>query len=205
MLLSAAALMAAEPDDCRRWQPVGESGAGSLYHRCREGGGLPEVMIRTRFNAPPVRVHALVTDYDRFAGFIPYVRLSRVLQRPADGSLLVFHHLDFPPPVADRVYVIRSRDTASRPADGYYRVEWELVDRIFPVLQDAAGIQPVAFSGFWELTGADGGSTTDARYSVYSDPGGLVPDWLVVRMTAWYVEQVVTAIRRRLGEPEWPE
>lgn len=199
VLLPGVEMMAAGAGDCQEWWPVRESAAGSLYQRCRVGTGLPEVMISTRFSASPGQVHALVTDYDRFAGFIPNVRVSRVLERAADGSQLVFHQLDFPPPVADRIYVIRSRDSASRPIDGYYRVEWELANGIFPALQDDAGVRPVAFSGFWELASQDGGLTTDARYTVFSDPGGLVPAWLVARMTGLYVEEVVEAIRERLG------
>jgi hypothetical protein len=201
----ALAVMTAGEPGCRQWLPVRQSDAGSLYRRCRADSDLPEVMIRTRFQAPPGRVHSVVTDYDRFAEFIPNVRVSRVLDSQADGTRWVYHELNFPAPVADRVYVIRSQERASRPAGGYYRIDWALAERVFPVLQDAAGMQPVAFSGFWELAPADGGRTTDARYSVHSDPGGLVPDWLVMRMTGRYVEQVIAAIRRRLGEPQRPE
>lgn len=185
--------------DCRQWQPVRKSEAGGLFHRCRPGSGLPEVMIETRFMATPRRVYDVVTDYDRFVEFIPHVRTSRVLERQADGTRWVYHQLDLPAPVADRVYVIRSRDRVSHNPGGYYRVDWELAGRTFPVLQDAAGVQPVAFSGFWELVPADDGRSTDARYSLYSDPGGLVPDWLVARMTGRYMEQVVAAIRQRLA------
>lgn len=204
-LWPVVAVLASETSGCLQWQPVRQSAAGSLYQRCREDSDLPEVMIRTRFQAPPGRVHAVVTDYDRFAEFIPNVRVSQVVESQADGTRWVYHQLHFPAPVVDRVYVIRSQDRASRPSDGYYRVEWMLAERAFPVLRDAPGVQPVAFSGFWELASADDGRTTDARYAVHSDPGGLVPDWLVTRMTGRYVEQVVTAIRRRLGEPERPE
>lgn len=201
----ALAVKAAGEPGCLQWLPVRQSDAGTLYQRCREDSDLPEVMIRTRFLAPPGRVFAEVTDYDRFAEFIPNVRVSRVLDTQGDGIRWVYHELHFPAPVADRVYVIRSQERASRPAGGYYRVDWALAGREFPVLQDAAGVQPVAFSGFWELAPADGGRTTDARYSVHSDPGGLVPDWLVTRMTGRYVEQVIAAIHRRLAEPERPE
>ena len=201
-LWSGAEVMAADAGDCRQWQPVRESAAGILFHRCRQESGLPEVMIRTGFQAPPERVHEVVTDYDRFAQFIPNVRVSRVLDEQADGTSWVYHHLRFPVPVKDRAYVIRSRDRVNWPSGGYYRVDWELAGRVFPALQETAAVQPAAFSGFWELAPADGGRATDARYSVYSDPGGLVPDWLVARMTGRYVEQVVSAIRQRLGEQE---
>jgi hypothetical protein len=33
---------------------------------------------------------------------------------------------------------------------------------------------------------------------VHSDPGGIIPDWLVTRMTDRYIQEVIMALRRRL-------
>ena len=110
----------------------------------------------------------------------------------------VFHHLHFGGPAADRVYVIESSDVASRPPEQHYRVEWKLSDRHFPVLDRAAGVRPDAFSGFWDLRPLDGGTATQAVYDVHSDPGGMIPGWLVTAMTDRYIQHVITALRRRL-------
>lgn len=200
LILPGAAVVAADAGDCDQWQQIRITTAGTIYQRCRPGSVLPEMMIRTVFQATPGKVHARVTDYDRFAGFIPNVRESRVLDRADTGTEWVFHQLRFPGPVADRVYVIRSSDHASRPQDGYYRVEWELSGRVFPVLQNARGVRPDAFDGFWDLRPIEDGKATDASYSVYSDPGGLVPAWLVTRMTGRYLQQVIMAVRKRLKQ-----
>ena len=180
------------------WQLVKETRAGDLYHREMRDSSIPWTMITATFTASPERVHAIVTDYDHFSEFIPNVAESRVVQDTGNEQW-VYHHLHFPAPVADRSYVIVSTDRGSRPQDGHYRVEWVLSDEIFPGVDLSAGVRPLAFAGFWELQpGRDAGST-EARYAVHSDPGGLVPGWLVSIMTDRYAVQVVQAIRERLA------
>lgn len=181
------------------WQAVGNSLQGKIYHRAVTGSSLPEAMIVARFAAPPARVHATVTDYGHFAEFIPNVAESRVLLQTG-GRQWVFHHLHFTGPVADRAYIIESTDAASRPQENYYRVDWTLSSRDFHGIEGTKGIRPRAFSGFWELRPLQGGLDTEARYAVRSDPGGLIPDWLVVKMTDRYIQQVITAVAQRLGQ-----
>ena len=198
--LSAAAATAPVTETADApWQAVGATLEGQIYHRAVAGSPLPETMIVTRFAAPPVRVHALVTDYGHFAEFIPNVAESRVLLQTG-GNEWVFHHLHFPGPLADRAYVIESTDAASRPQADYYRVDWKLSGRDFPGIEDTAKIRPRAFTGFWDLRPIERGLATEARYAVHSDPGGLVPNWLVVKLTDRYIQQVIAAVRRRLAE-----
>jgi hypothetical protein len=181
------------------WRMIAETAQGRLFHRSVEGSSIPETLIEARLDAPPARVHALVTDYGHFAEFIPNVAESRVLLQ-SGGRQWVFHHLHFAAPVADRAYVIESTDAASRPRANYYRVDWRLSDRDFPGIDGHAGISPRAFSGFWDLRPIEGGLATEARYAVHSDPGGLIPGWLVAKMTDRYIQQVIAAVRRRLAE-----
>jgi ribosome-associated toxin RatA of RatAB toxin-antitoxin module len=181
------------------WRAVGDNLQGQIYHRAVAGSSLPEAMIVTRYAAPPARVHALVTDYGHFAEFIPNVAESRVLLRTGDRQW-VFHHLHFAGPVSDRAYVIESTDAASRPRQNYYRVDWKLSNRDFPGIAGNTWINPRAFSGFWDLRPLEDGLATEARYAVHSDPGGHIPDWLVVKMTDRYIQQVIAAVARRLGQ-----
>lgn len=181
------------------WQAVEDSRQGQIYHRAVAGSSLPEAMIVAHFAAPPARVHALVTDYGHFAEFIPNVAESRVLLQTG-GRQWVFHHLHFAGPVADRAYVIESTDIASRPQEHYYRVDWTLSSREFPGIEGNTGIRPRAFYGFWDLRPLENGLATEARYAVRSDPGGFIPDWLVVKMTDRYIQQVIAAVAQRLEQ-----
>lgn len=196
-----AAIIAGKADETGNapWQAVGDTRQGQIYHRAVTGSSLPEAMIVARFTAPPARVHALVTDYRHFAEFIPDVAESRVLLQTG-ARQWVFHHLHFAGPVADRAYVIESTDAASRPQEQYYRVDWALSSRDFPGIDNITWIRPRAFSGFWDLRPVENGLATEARYAVRSDPGGFIPDWLVVKMTDRYIQQVIAAVAQRLGQ-----
>jgi hypothetical protein len=81
-------------------------------------------------------------------------------------------------------------------------VEWVLSDEIFPGVDLSAGVRPQAFAGFWEIQPGRDADSTEARYAVHSDPGGLVPGWLVSTMTDRYAIQVVQAIRARLASEQ---
>lgn len=186
----------ADLTDSPGWVPVAFTSAGRIYHRDLDDSSVPMIMIATTFKAPPARVHAVVTDYDRFAEFIPNVLESRLLTREGSHQW-VFHHLHFPGPVADRVYVFMSTDSPWSAQSGY-RVEWHLSERQFRGVDTSGGIRPQRFSGFWELRPAADGAVTEARYAVHSDPGGYIPGWLVARMTDRYVQQVIDAVGERL-------
>jgi hypothetical protein len=182
--------------DTGGWQQVASTTAGRIYHRDVEQSSIPMVMIETTFRAGPARVHAVVTDYDHFAAFIPNVSESRVLRRDGDAQW-VFHHLHFPGPVSDRAYILKSTDVGD-PGTGGYRVEWRLAARRFPDVDLTVGIQPRVLNGFWEIRPSSDETVTAARYAVHSDPGGMIPAWLTAAMTDRYVQQVTEAVRERL-------
>lgn len=172
---------------------------GMPQHRPVAGSLIDDVMIDAGFRCTPQQLYRLVNDYGRFAEFIPGVVESRVLDR--DGPVQwVYHHLRFPGPVTDRVYILES--TATELDDSHWEVSWKLSARRFPALVMAPGIRPAQLSGYWEIATGDEPGTTRARYAVHSDPGGRIPAWLVTRMTDRYVLQVVSAVRRRLKELE---
>ncbi len=185
--------------DMDGWTPVETTVAGKIYHRAVEGSSIPRAMIVATFDVPPERVHAVVVDYEHFAEFIPNVFKSRIVAREGNVQW-VYHHLQFPGPIADRVYLIRSTSSEHRSRQPYYRVEWMLDERPFPDIDLAAGVRPDMFSGPWELRSIGNSNTTEGRYAVHVEPGGFIPGWLVTGMTDRYIQQVMAAVRQRLEE-----
>jgi ribosome-associated toxin RatA of RatAB toxin-antitoxin module len=184
--------------DADGWSLVETTTAGRIYHREVEGSSVPWAKIVTTFDASPERVFAVVVDYEHFTEFIPNVFQSRVMAHEGKTQW-VYHRLRFSGPIADRAYLIRSTDRECRARQSCYRVEWALDDRSFQDIDLSVGIQPKVFSGFWELRSTDKPNRTEARYAVHSEPGGFIPGWLVTRMTDNYMQQVVEAVRERLG------
>jgi ribosome-associated toxin RatA of RatAB toxin-antitoxin module len=178
------------------WQAVSERDGLQLYNRAVPGAAVPAALARVRIEAPPARLFAVITDYDRFAEFVPYVTRSQVVRREA-GLRRVSQHLRFPGPVADRHYVIESRDTITPSPQERWRVEWRLVPEKDLAASGETGITPVAFTGYWELTPVAGGAATDAIYSLHFDPGGALPSWVVTFAMNRYLPKVIDAVRAR--------
>jgi hypothetical protein len=183
--------------DVAGWVMISCAEQGGIYHQRVAGSAYPRIMIRTTFEAPPVDVYRLVNDYDRFAAFVPNVKESRVVY--AEGQTQwVYHHLQFPGPVADRVYLLESSDAGSRMDDAVYRIAWRLSDRNFADVDLTSGVRPDGFTGHWLIEPGDRPGTSRAEYVIHSEPGGLIPAWLVTRMSDRYVRQLVDAIRQEL-------
>ncbi|GAB4514732.1 MAG: hypothetical protein Tsb0026_20200 [Sulfuricaulis sp.] len=182
------------------WQAVSERDGLRLYNRAVPGAAVPAALARVRIEVPPARLFAVITDYDRFAEFVPYVTDSRVLRHEA-GLRHVSQHLRFPGPVSDRHYVIESRDNVTSAPQERWRVEWRLVPESSSPTSGETGITPNAFTGYWELTPVAGGTATDAIYSLHFDPGGALPSWLVTLAMNRYLPKVIDAVRARATGP----
>jgi len=156
-------------------------------------------MARTVFGAPPQRVHAVISDYDHFEDFIPYILESKTLGR-REGIRWVYQRLRFPGPISDRRYIIRVEDLLDQARDGYYRVQWRLAaNGIYPI-PNGSGVIPTIMSGFWDLRPAVDGTETDAAYVVHLDPGGMLPAWLMSVAADSYLSKVMAAIRDRVHQ-----
>lgn len=181
------------------WQVISQPQQGEIARQAVDGSAYPRIRIRTTFAAPPPELFSLVNDYDGFPDFVPNVRTSRVVH--VDGhTQWIFHHLHLPGPVADRVYLLASSDAGSRPEENFYRVEWHLADRVFPDIDLSAGVQPERLNGHWIIEPGPRPGTARAEYAIHSEPGGLLPAWLVTGMSVRYVQQLVDAIRTRLAQ-----
>lgn len=180
------------------WHFVSERHGTRVFNRSWAGSPIPEVLARVVIHVPPKRLYAVITDYDHFTEFLPYVTSSRILRR--EGEIRFVHQrLHLPAPLADRYYTIAS--TQVRLPENIFRVEWHIVPDSGVTTPGEEGLIPSAFSGFWELTPNEDGTVTHAVYSIRFDPGGAVPSWLATLAMNRYVPKVVEAVRAKAMQP----
>lgn len=168
-----------------------------IYRRPVSGSDIPAVRGRTHFRASVGDVYRVISDYDHFTGFIPYVSESRVLEQD-DRATRVYQRLGFPMPVADRHYIIKVVNELHAPATQVIDVSWQLDKRRSMTLSTQDALLPAAFSGSWHLEAPAGQAGCDAVYTIHVDPAGALPNWLFVRVAERYVAGVMQAVRKQL-------
>jgi uncharacterized protein YndB with AHSA1/START domain len=178
------------------WQLVSDSEGVRIYQRATSDA-FPEIRADLVFDAPPERVHEVITDYDHFEEFVPDVAKSRVV-RCAGNVRWVHQRLEFPGPVAPREYVLQITDRLRPTQSVYSRIDWTSVAPAEYGVHGRDAVAPRRFTGFWVLHPVRGGGATAADYGVHFDAGGGLPGWLITPMTHRYALSVIAAVRKRI-------
>lgn len=158
--------------------------------------GVPGVRIEGTIRAPPADVYRIVSEYERFGTFVPYVELSRTVARRGDLRW-VHQRLRLPGPAAAREYVLRIAHDSSEAARGRFRVTWRLAREVPGGAPEVDGVRPERFTGSWALQPGPRPATTHAAYTVHMEPGGLIPDWLAAHGIRRLLPRVFRAARAR--------
>ncbi|MFQ5989424.1 MAG: SRPBCC family protein, partial [Candidatus Methylomirabilales bacterium] len=89
------------------WERVKEEDGVIIFLRERPGDSIKEAIGKGVIDAPPCRVFQVLTDLDRLAQFMPYLK-SRIRKNgSADGDYSC-QYLDFPWPISDRFVNLRT-------------------------------------------------------------------------------------------------
>jgi ribosome-associated toxin RatA of RatAB toxin-antitoxin module len=183
------------------WEFIGETEKVRTYNREAPSSSIREVLAKAIIDHPVDRVFAVISDYERYADFMPYVKRSETL-RKENGVRWVFQHLVFPFPISDRHYTIKISHLASRPKDDFYCIEWTL-DREEKVKREAPGITPAFNDGFWILRPIDQGKKTDVSYFLHTDPSGWLPAWIINMANREALPAVIQAVQQRAGQRDY--
>lgn len=140
--------------------------------------------------APPAEVFAVLTEYADFPSFMPYCRKVEVRKKEGEQSWVHFS-LDFPWPIGDRHYVLVLKDCEEL-KDGatVFISSW--------TYEPGSGNINDSY-GSWEVRAYDSGRSL-VYYTVFTDPGGSLPNWASNAATEVAVPKVIAGLRERVGE-----
>ena len=155
-----------------------------------EGSNVKRAVAVALVDAAPEAVFAVLTDYGNFTRFMPYCEKVEVRKTEADKSTVYFS-LDFPWPIGDRHYVLnltdRKQDVDGQPV---YTSSWTYEPKSGNI-NDA--------TGSWEVRAYDA-RRSYVRYTVFTDPGGSIPNWANNAATEVAVPKVINGLRARVAE-----
>ena len=212
------------PDFAWGADPSGRLAAGEIITDFEEvpGSNLKKGRVTGVVAAPPEKVWEVVTDANNFQFFMPRMLRSRLLRqeevkrilqaRPNSADAVeallgsapppevaqfrvpgrkyggyFFGQVKVPWPLGNRWYIIKLQYDESQAARHIYRCSWSLVTGNLKENRGEWKVEPF------------GDNKTRLTYRVVTDPGGLVPKFIVEKFTAQTLPQIIIGVRNRLA------
>lgn len=142
----------------------------------------------------PEVVWQVLNDYDNYKDFMPFTEESQVDPDRSGGDVVYFYSKLSFPLISDRYYSIKiTNETNVGKQLGTFFTSWELdIEKETNLYLN---------SGSWKLVPYDDdGQKTLAFYTVLTDPGGNIPNFLKNKSTKMAIPSVFEAISERAHE-----
>lgn len=145
--------------------------------------------------ARPEIVFKVLGDFEHYPDFMPYVKESRILSRESSSEVITYARVA-PPFVSERDYLLRVRMTPGAAShSGMFKIEWEAVPEMQPEVDGVVRIK--LNEGSWLAVPLDGGTRTSLTYTLLTNPGGLIPDFVANRSNTIAIPELFKAVRKR--------
>lgn len=198
-LLSLPAIVFSGPTE-EGWTIAAHHDDIDVYTRPRADSPVDEIRATTEISAPPSRVFSVLLDSDRFVEFMPYVVEVRTVGRDDSSTWYLYQRIS-PPVISDRDYTLRHRSMEDS-RQGRYELRWEAANDRGPDERDGV-VRVEICTGSYTVESLDGGARSRLTYRLHTDPGGLLPTWLVERANVESVPALLRAISRRSMDPHY--
>jgi hypothetical protein len=153
------------------------------------------IVAATEVEARPEIIFDVLSDFEHYPDFMPYVKESRVLGRESNGEVITYARVA-PPFVNERDYLLRVRmvrGTASN--TGVFKIEWKAVPEMQPEVEGVVRVK--LNEGSWLAAPLDGGTRTRLTYTLLTNPGGLIPDFVANMSNTIAIPELFKAVGKR--------
>lgn len=143
----------------------------------------------------PEIVFDVLSDFEHYPDFMPYVEESRVLSRKGNSQVVTYARIA-PPLVSERDYLLRVRMTRGTASNsGVFKIEWEAVPEVQPEVEGVVRVK--LNEGSWLVAPLDGGARTRLTYTLLTNPGGLIPDFVANMSNTIAIPELFKAVGKR--------
>ena len=160
-----------------------------VWVREKPGSDVREVRAVGEIDAPPEKVYEVLTDFEHYAEFMPYLEESKVIRRTEDE--VVTWAIMNAPMVSRRDWVV----AVKLDPKNMMGTTWTLSQEGPPASDRAVRLK--VNEGSWKLEVLDGGRRTRATYYLYTDPGGAIPTFIINKANTMALPDLFQAIRKR--------
>ncbi len=177
------------------WEEAKRTDDLVIFTRDNPKVGTRDIDAVSEVDAPPAVVFEVVTDFDHYVDFMPYVKESKTAKRLSATELVVYSLLS-PPIVDDRDYYIDVKTTTGSAANqGVYTSAWTSRPSYGPVRDGVVRVK--INTGAWVMEPLDGGKRTRLTYHLSTNPGGSIPTWIANLSNTKAIPNLFQAVRKR--------
>jgi hypothetical protein len=181
------------------WQLAKEQEGIKIFLKNAEGSGIKMMRVECELPARHEAVLALLLDIPASEKWIPQTKTWRYLRRPSLSECYYYSELRMPWPVSNRDYVVHLK-AWQQPASKVVTVDADVVGGEVP---EKEGIVRVLTSTVkWVLHPTQNGHTK-LVYQLFTDPGGLLPSWVVNYFAKQAVIDSVKKMRELVQQPPY--
>jgi ribosome-associated toxin RatA of RatAB toxin-antitoxin module len=196
VLLIGGVLVAADPARAAEWEWLSDKDGLLIERRPVNGSSFPEVRATAKSPLPPAAVFETLWKQREYPEFIPHLKRLDVLSDVGDDR--VTYEQVAVPLGRDRDYTVRLR----RRVDLWtqrYEILFASANEVGPP-PDGRHERVRSIRGRWTVEPDPGGTGSVVRYEVQTDPGGVIPAWIVKRAQRGAVADLVRAVLTRARE-----
>lgn len=160
------------------------------------------IIAVSEIKAPAEAVFNVLGDFEHYPDFMPYVKESRVLSRKGNSEVVTYARVA-PPFVSERDYPLQVRMTRGIPMNGgVFRIDWTALPGAWPEVE---GVVRVKLSeGSWLVEPLHRGKRTRLTYTLLTNPGGLIPGFVVNLSNTIAIPELFEAVKKRSVEKAVP-
>jgi hypothetical protein len=200
ILGSALAVCTAEQNPSDDWRLVKQTKGLQIYSRPHPGSHLKEFKAIGEIDASSHVAHKVIDDIEAYSRFMPYTAEARVIERK-DDSILTYQRIS-PKIVSDRDYTIRIQKKSWPAENGLaYFSEWRPANERGPAEQPGV-FRVKLVNGSWLLE-PTAPNKTRGTYSVFTDSGIAVPQFLANTISETGIAKLFAAVRKQAKEPKY--
>jgi uncharacterized membrane protein len=193
--LSSSVALALDAKKPEGWTEATKNDEMIIYYKDNEKAGAREILAYCEVDAPPSAVFKVVTDFDNYPKFMPYVKEAKLVKQISDSELITYAMLS-PPLVDDRDYAISVKKTVGADSNGgIYKSEWKSVPDAVPAREDIVRVK--LNTGSWTMEPIDGGKRTRVTYALLTHPGGSIPQFIANKSNTVAIPDLFKAVKKQ--------
>jgi ribosome-associated toxin RatA of RatAB toxin-antitoxin module len=197
-LAVALSVLGQLPTNPNPWQLLRDDRDLKLWGRPVPSSTILQLRAEMEVDATPRKVWNLLRDVERVVEYNPYISESRI--RSEQGDTRYIYQRFVPPVIADRDVTFKAVAYEDE-ANGVFQQLITLANNQGPPPVDGV-VRVKVLEAQWSIEPADSGKTR-VCYWIHTDPGGLIPDWLVNFAQERSVPKLFAAFKNRLRDPRW--